>query len=75
MKLDRLNRLNRIVNDVAEERAQRFIGRPLEVCDLAPAAFVPLMIFSVQLWCMCSSQLDIRYMKTLKGHSRKGYQV
>lgn len=29
--MDRLNRLNRVVNEVAEERAQRFAGRDLEV--------------------------------------------
>eukprot|EP00468_Gymnochlora_sp_CCMP2014_P009476 CAMPEP_0167754052 /NCGR_PEP_ID=MMETSP0110_2-20121227/8056_1 /TAXON_ID=629695 /ORGANISM="Gymnochlora sp., Strain CCMP2014" /LENGTH=460 /DNA_ID=CAMNT_0007639889 /DNA_START=437 /DNA_END=1819 /DNA_ORIENTATION=+ len=31
IKSDRLNRLNRVVNEVAEERAQRFAGRELEV--------------------------------------------
>ena len=31
VKLDRLNRLNAVVNEVAEERAQRFLGRALEV--------------------------------------------
>jgi len=31
VKLDRLNRLNAVVNEVAEERAQRFAGRELEV--------------------------------------------
>ncbi len=31
VKLDRLNRLNAVVNEVAEERAQRFAGRKLEV--------------------------------------------
>ena len=31
VKLDRLNRLNAVVNEVAEERAQRFAGRQLEV--------------------------------------------
>ena len=31
VKLDRLNRLNEIVNEVAEERAQRFLGRTLPV--------------------------------------------
>ena len=31
VKLDRLNRLNAVVNEVAEERAQRFLGRDLEV--------------------------------------------
>lgn len=31
IKMDRLNRLNRVVNEVAEERAQRFAGRDLEV--------------------------------------------
>ncbi|KAK9835384.1 hypothetical protein WJX81_006219 [Elliptochloris bilobata] len=36
LKMDRLNRLNRIVNEVAEERAQRFIGRPLEVLVEGP---------------------------------------
>ena len=35
--MDRLNRLNAVVNEVAEERAQRFAGRNLEVC-------VPLLI-------------------------------
>ena len=54
MKLDRLNRLNRIVNDVAEERAQRFIGRPLEVRDSTPLAFVPLMS-SRSSCCACAA--------------------
>ncbi len=46
--MDRLNRLNRVVNEVAEERAQRFAGRDLEVGSAAPswtspgAAPVPL---------------------------------
>ena len=31
VKADRLHRLNRIVNDVAEERAQRFVGTVCEV--------------------------------------------
>jgi tRNA A37 methylthiotransferase MiaB len=31
VKMDRLNRLNRVVNEVAEERAQRFAGQELEV--------------------------------------------
>ena len=31
IKLDRLIRLNAIVDEVAEERAQRFLGRKLEV--------------------------------------------
>lgn len=31
IKADRLNRLNAVVNRVAEERAQRFAGRDLEV--------------------------------------------
>ena len=31
VKADRLHRLNRIVNDVAEERAQRFVGTISEV--------------------------------------------
>lgn len=31
IKADRLNRLNAVVNEVAEERAQRFLGRDLEV--------------------------------------------
>lgn len=34
VKQDRLNRLNRVVNQVAEERAQRFLDRDLEVCLL-----------------------------------------
>lgn len=44
IKMDRLNRLNRIVNDVAEERAQRFLGQDVEVhvlpwaCIIVPAA-------------------------------------
>ena len=40
IKLDRLNRLNAVVNEVAEERAQRFAGRELEVrrdCGTGPA--------------------------------------
>lgn len=31
IKADRLNRLNAVVNEVATERAQRFLGRTLEV--------------------------------------------
>lgn len=31
VKLDRLARLNEVAHDVAEERAQRFMGRDLEV--------------------------------------------
>jgi tRNA-2-methylthio-N6-dimethylallyladenosine synthase len=31
IKMDRLNRLNRIVNEVAEERSQRFLDQHLEV--------------------------------------------
>ena len=31
VKADRLHRLNRIVNEVAEERAQRFVGTTSEV--------------------------------------------
>ena len=38
IKLDRLNRLNRIVNDVAEERAQRFLHRDVEVGTFLSAA-------------------------------------
>ncbi|KAK9824523.1 hypothetical protein WJX72_011085 [[Myrmecia] bisecta] len=36
VKMDRLNRLNRVVNEVAEERAQRFVGRHLEVLVEGP---------------------------------------
>jgi tRNA-2-methylthio-N6-dimethylallyladenosine synthase len=36
VKMDRLNRLNRVVNEVAEERAQRFAGRELEVLVEGP---------------------------------------
>lgn len=36
IKADRLNRLNRVVNRVAEERAQRFAGRDLEVLVEGP---------------------------------------
>lgn len=35
VKMDRLNRLNRIVNIGAEERAQRFLGKDTEVRGLA----------------------------------------
>ena len=31
IKVDRLHRLNRIVNEVAEERAQRFVGSVAQV--------------------------------------------
>ena len=31
IKVDRLHRLNRIVNEVAEERAQRFVGSAAQV--------------------------------------------
>ena len=34
IKADRLNRLNRIANEVAEERAQRFVGAVSEVTSL-----------------------------------------
>jgi hypothetical protein len=49
IKRDRLNRLNRVVNEVAEERAQRFLGRDLEVrrpftvLVQAPEAWCPLV--------------------------------
>lgn len=33
IKADRLVRLNAVVNEIAEERAQRFLGRTLEVSD------------------------------------------
>jgi tRNA-2-methylthio-N6-dimethylallyladenosine synthase len=36
VKADRLNRLNAVVNRVAEERAQRFLGRDLEVLVEGP---------------------------------------
>ncbi len=36
VKADRLNRLNRVVNRVAEERAQRFADRDLEVLVEGP---------------------------------------
>lgn len=36
IKSDRLNRLNAVVNRVAEERAQRFAGRDLEVLVEGP---------------------------------------
>jgi hypothetical protein len=45
IKMDRLNRLNRVVNEVAEERAQRFAGRDLEVHSNHPSAI-----------CACSSE-------------------
>lgn len=35
VKMDRLNRLNAIVNEIAEERAQRFKGKVLEVSAIA----------------------------------------
>ena len=34
IKADRLVRLNAVVNEIAEERAQRFLGRTLEVTSL-----------------------------------------
>ena len=36
IKADRLNRLNAVVNEVAEERAQRFAGREMEVLVEGP---------------------------------------
>jgi tRNA A37 methylthiotransferase MiaB len=36
VKADRLNRLNAVVNRVAEERAQRFAGRQVEVLVEGP---------------------------------------
>lgn len=36
IKADRLNRLNAVVNEIAEERAQRFMGRTLEVLVEGP---------------------------------------
>lgn len=36
IKADRLNRLNAVVNEIAEERAQRFAGRTLEVLVEGP---------------------------------------
>ena len=36
VKADRLNRLNAVVNRVAEERAQRFAGRDLQVLVEGP---------------------------------------
>jgi len=36
VKADRLQRLNEVVNAVAEERAQRFMGRELEVLVEGP---------------------------------------
>eukprot|EP00891_Asterochloris_glomerata_P008629 jgi/Astpho2/8629/e_gw1.00126.74.1_t len=36
IKADRLNRLNRVVNEVAEERAQRFLGETLEILVEGP---------------------------------------
>ncbi|PSC76975.1 tRNA-i(6)A37 modification enzyme [Micractinium conductrix] len=36
IKADRLNRLNAVVNRVAEERAQRFLGRDLEILVEGP---------------------------------------
>ena len=36
IKSDRLQRLNAVVNRVAEERAQRFLGRELEVLVEGP---------------------------------------
>lgn len=36
IKADRLNRLNAVVNEIAEERAQRFGGRVLEVLVEGP---------------------------------------
>ena len=34
VKADRLQRLNAVVNRVAEERAQRFLGRDLQLLDV-----------------------------------------
>ena len=36
VKVDRLNRLNRVVNEVAEERAQRFLWKTLEILVEGP---------------------------------------
>lgn len=44
IKADRLNRLNAVVNRVAEERAQRFAGRDLEVLVEGPNPRDPSMV-------------------------------
>ena len=47
IKADRLNRLNAVVNEVAEERAQRFKGEPLsrqtKFCGLCMFSYVHLV--------------------------------
>lgn len=39
IKNDRLNRLNAVVNEVVEERAQRFKGSELDVSPKVPKMF------------------------------------
>jgi hypothetical protein len=46
VKMDRLNRLNRVVNEVAEERAQRFAGRELEVHFSLLFTLIIILVYS-----------------------------
>lgn len=46
IKMDRLNRLNAVVNRVAEERAQRFAHRTMEVPHELHACMTPCMTTS-----------------------------
>lgn len=49
IKADRLHRLNRIVNKVAEERAQRFVGTTAQVsCHATPKLHWLLLIASLK---------------------------
>ena len=59
IKQDRLNRLNAVINEVAEERAQRFRDKTVEV-KLTALAFVYVTetqqcgpVIGAQLWARC----------------------
>ncbi len=83
IKMDRLNRLNAVVNEVAEERAQRFAGRHLEVhtplligvtnfaCSLCfLASIVPCHVSTPVLRLLLTSFAT--HIGALRGHESKG---
>ena len=57
VKADRLHRLNRLVNEVAEERAQRFVGSLAQVgCALLPTKDLML----------CGSVIELQYSSSMQ---------
>ena len=67
VKLDRLNRLNVIAHEVAEERAQRFLGRDLEVPN-----YIPMLRFlkHTVLTCLCRGVGNMQgSLEMLRDHS------